>query len=184
MLPGSEPWFGSVRPKQPIHWPLASLGRYFCFCASVPNSLIGTITSERLHAHHRAVAGVDALDLARDQAVADVVEAGAAVGLGDGRPEQAELAHLAEDRRVGLLVAEGLEHARREAALAVVARGVAHGAFVVAELLVEQQGVVPVESGGFAGHDHTPSRGVEYGSAGVSPRCRAALATHGIRSAS
>ena len=46
MLPGSEPWFGSVRPKQPIHSPVASLGRYLRFCASVPNSLIGTITSE------------------------------------------------------------------------------------------------------------------------------------------
>jgi hypothetical protein len=44
MLPGSEPWFGSVRPKQPIHSPLASLGRYFCFVASLPNSLIGTNT--------------------------------------------------------------------------------------------------------------------------------------------
>jgi hypothetical protein len=37
---------GSVRPKQPIHSPLASLGRYFCFVASLPNSKIGTITSE------------------------------------------------------------------------------------------------------------------------------------------
>ncbi len=46
MLPGSEPWLGSVRPKQPIHSPEASFGRYFCFCASVPNSLIGTMTSE------------------------------------------------------------------------------------------------------------------------------------------
>ncbi len=46
MLPGSEPWSGSVRPKQPIHSPLASLGRYFCFWASVPNSWIGSITSE------------------------------------------------------------------------------------------------------------------------------------------
>ena len=46
MLPGSEPWFGSVRPKQPINSPVASLGRYFCFVASLPNSLIGTITSE------------------------------------------------------------------------------------------------------------------------------------------
>ncbi len=46
MLPGSEPWFGSVRPKQPIHSPLASFGRYFCFCASLPNSKIGTMTSD------------------------------------------------------------------------------------------------------------------------------------------
>jgi hypothetical protein len=34
-LPGSEPEFGSVRPKQPIHSPLPSLGRYF---ASVPRN--------------------------------------------------------------------------------------------------------------------------------------------------
>ena len=53
----------------------------------------------RLHAHHRAVAGVDALDFARHQAVADVVQAGAAVGLGDGGAQQAQLAHLAKDRR-------------------------------------------------------------------------------------
>ncbi len=33
--------------KQPIHSPeRASLGKYFCFVASLPNSLIGTITSE------------------------------------------------------------------------------------------------------------------------------------------
>src|ERR1700733_7110236 len=45
MLAGSEPEFGSVRPKQPIHSPVASFGRYFSFCASVPNALIGTMTS-------------------------------------------------------------------------------------------------------------------------------------------
>ena len=44
--PGSEPWFGSVSPKQPIHSPLASLGRYLRLVASLPNSWIGTITSE------------------------------------------------------------------------------------------------------------------------------------------
>ena len=34
--PGSEPWSGSVSPKQPTHSPLASRGRYFSRCASVP----------------------------------------------------------------------------------------------------------------------------------------------------
>ncbi|OQB98099.1 MAG: hypothetical protein BWX79_03385 [Alphaproteobacteria bacterium ADurb.Bin100] len=46
MLPGSEPWFGSVRPKQPIHSPLASLGRYLRRCSSVPKSWMGSMTSE------------------------------------------------------------------------------------------------------------------------------------------
>ena len=44
MLPGSEPWSGSVRPKQPMYSPVASFGKYFCFCSSLPNSLIGCIT--------------------------------------------------------------------------------------------------------------------------------------------
>ena len=33
---GSEPWFGSVRPKQPTISPAASRGRYFCLCSSLP----------------------------------------------------------------------------------------------------------------------------------------------------
>ena len=36
-LAASEPVSGSVRPKQPSHSPEQSLGRYFCFCSSVPH---------------------------------------------------------------------------------------------------------------------------------------------------
>jgi hypothetical protein len=60
-----------------------------------------------LHAHARAIAGIDALDLARDEAVGDVVHARAAVALDRGT-EEAERAHLVEDLAVELLVAEGL----------------------------------------------------------------------------
>ena len=34
--PGSEPWSGSVNPKQPIASPAASRGRYFRRCSSLP----------------------------------------------------------------------------------------------------------------------------------------------------
>ena len=34
--PGSEPWSGSVRPKQPTSSPVAILGRYLRRCASLP----------------------------------------------------------------------------------------------------------------------------------------------------
>src|SRR5207253_11200211 len=44
MPEGSEPWSGSVRPKQPTHSPDANLGRYFCRCASLPKAWIGYIT--------------------------------------------------------------------------------------------------------------------------------------------
>ena len=36
MPPGSDPWSGSVSPKQPTHSPVASRGRYFSRCSSVP----------------------------------------------------------------------------------------------------------------------------------------------------
>jgi hypothetical protein len=100
----------------------------------------------RLHGHHRPVAGVDALDFARDQAVADVVEAGAAVFVGDRRAEQAQFAHFAEYRRVGALVAERLRDARRELVLRVRARGIAHHPLLFGQLLVEQQRIVPMKS--------------------------------------
>ena len=44
MLPGSLPWSGSVRPKQPTSSPLARPGRNFSRCASVPKAWIGCIT--------------------------------------------------------------------------------------------------------------------------------------------
>src|SRR5690606_10051325 len=87
----------------------------------------------------------DPLDLARDQAVGDVVEAGAAVLGGDRRAEQAHLAHLAEDRRIGGLVAEGLLHARQQLVLRIGLGGVADHALVFGELQVEQQRIVPFE---------------------------------------
>lgn len=44
--PGSEPWSGSVRPKQPIWVPAIRPGRYLRFCSSLPKVWIGTMTSE------------------------------------------------------------------------------------------------------------------------------------------
>ena len=79
-----------------------------------------------LHAHHAAVAGVHALHLARHQAVAHVVQAGAAVLLGDGRAQQSQLAHLAKDGGIGGFVAKGHLHARQQLFLAVGAGSLLH----------------------------------------------------------
>jgi len=46
MLPGLEPWCGSVRPTQPIHSPVASCGRSRRFSASLAKRKIGSITRE------------------------------------------------------------------------------------------------------------------------------------------
>src|SRR5205814_7926078 len=94
---------------------------------------------------HRAVAGIHALDLARDEAVAHIVESRAAVVARDRRPEHAELAHLAEDRRIGAFGTERLQHPRRELALGIGVRRLAHHALLLRELLVEEQRIVPDE---------------------------------------
>ena len=44
--PGSEPWSGSVRPKQPIAVPAAIRGSQSCFCSSLPQRQIANIASE------------------------------------------------------------------------------------------------------------------------------------------
>jgi hypothetical protein len=140
--------------------PLAGgqLGQVFLLGGFVAEFIDRHHHQRALHAHHAAVAGVHALHLARHQAVADVVQAGAAVLLGDGGAEQAQLAHLAEDGGVGGFVAKGHLHARQQLFLAVGAGGLLHLALVVGELGAEVEGVFPAE--GVLGSGH-----------GVSPRC-------------
>ena len=97
MPPGSEPASGSVRPKQPISSPRARPGRYFRRWSVVAIGVDRIHDERALHAHHRAEAGVDPLDLARDEAIGDVARAGAAEFLRQRHPEQARLAHQPEE---------------------------------------------------------------------------------------
>ena len=99
----------------------------------------------RLHRIHRAVAGIDALDLARDQAIGDVARIGAAIFFRERNSDQAELTHLMEDIAIDLLLQIGLGDARRELVLRIGARGVADHALVFGELLVEHERIVPLE---------------------------------------
>ena len=98
-----------------------------------------------LHAHRRAVARIDALDLARHQAVGRVVGGGAAVFLGQGGAQQAKRAELVHDLAIELLVAVGLQHARHQLVLAVVAGRIADRDLLLGELVVEEERVLPVE---------------------------------------
>ena len=145
MLPGSEPASGSVRPKQPTHSPVASLGRYFLRCSSDAVGVDRVHHEARLDRHRRAVAAVDALDRAGDQAVADVAEAGAAIFVRDGRAEQAELAHLAHDLAVETLVEIGRGHARLQLLLRIAFGRVADEPLLVGQLVIEIERIRPVE---------------------------------------
>ena len=46
MPAGSEPWSGSVRPKQPMTSPAAMRGSHRCFCSSEPKRWMAYIASE------------------------------------------------------------------------------------------------------------------------------------------
>ena len=101
-----------------------------------------------LHAHRRAIAAVDAFDLARGEAVGDVAEARAAIGFGDRDAEQAHLAHLAHDLGVEVFLAVGLEHARHQLRLRVGRGRLADQALFLGQLIGEKKRVFPIEAAG------------------------------------
>ena len=107
-----------------------------------------------LHAHHAAVAAVNALYLTGDQTVGHVIQSGATVLLGDRGAQQAQLTHLPKNRHIGRAIAKRLDHARQQFVLAIRGRGVAHHALVITELAVQQKGVLPIERG--VGHGESP----------------------------
>jgi len=131
----------------------------------------------RLHRHGRAIAAVHPLDLARDQAVAHVVHARAAIGLGQRAAQQAERAHLGNDLAIEALVAIGLDNARHEPGLGIVPRAVADHALVLGELSLERHGMRPRAPGQAAARTLCPER-AQAGSTrprARPPACRGAL---------
>ena len=99
----------------------------------------------RLHRHRRAVSGIDALELARDQSIGDVAETRAAILFRNGGPKQPELAHLGQHAGIVCFVAKRFDHARHQIALRKPARGVAHHALVFGKLAFKIERVFPHE---------------------------------------
>ncbi len=128
--------------------PLAGgeLGQVFLALVLVAIGVDRVHHQRRLHRIHRAVAGIDPLDFARDEAVGDVARIGAAILFRQRDADQAELAHLVEDFAVGLFLEIGLGDARHQLVLRIGARGVADHALVFGELLIEHERIVPLES--------------------------------------
>ncbi len=111
--------------------PLAGrkLGQIFLALVLVAIGIDRVHHQRRLHRIHRTIAGIDALDLARHEAVGDVARIGAAIFLRQRNADQAEFAHLA----------------RQQLVLRIGARGVADHALVFGELLVEHERIVPLK---------------------------------------
>src|SRR5690606_24995518 len=101
-------WRAFVRRKQLnmsiVDWPSLQIGIVLVLVVIVFFGFIRELMAPDIV----AFCGIDPLHLAGDEAVADVVHAGAAVGLRDGGAQEAEAAHLGHDRAVEGLVAVGL----------------------------------------------------------------------------
>ena len=104
-----------------------------------------------LHRHGGAIAGIDPLDLPRDQSIGDVAEPGSAVLFRDRRAEKAQRSHFLHDGGIEALLAIVEEDAGKQLVLGIAARGVAHHAFFRGELAFEVERIVPVEVGLGAG---------------------------------
>ena len=97
----------------------------------------GVHHQRRLHAHRRTVTGIHTFDFTGNQAVGHVINARAAVLGGNGRAQQAKLAHFGHDLAVKTLFAEGGQHAGLKVFLAVIVGGIADLALFVGELLFQ-----------------------------------------------
>ena len=144
-LAGSEPASGSVRAKQPSASPEQSRGSHSCFCSSVPQRSIEPATSEVWTETTVRAEESTRPDLLDDQRVAQVVEAAAAVLLGD---RGAEVAHLAELRGELAVEAAGpivVADPRRDLLVAELPRALGDQPLLVCQL--EVQGLTSISTG-------------------------------------
>ena len=125
--------------------------------------LLRAVSVDRVHderaldRHGRAVAAIDALHGAGDEAVADIAEAGAAIFRRNGRAKQAEFAHFGENGAVEILFEISVRDARLQLVLGVGLRGVADEPFLVGQLMVQIERIRPVEGQEFwLGHLLSP----------------------------
>ena len=93
MFAGSEPWSGSVSPKQPISSPAAMPGSHCCFCSSLPYFQIAYMASEPCTLTSDRTPESAASSSMQARPYCDGGRAGAAV-TGQVHAEQAELAEL------------------------------------------------------------------------------------------
>ena len=137
-LPASEPVSGSVSPKQPSAARGRELGQPLLLL------LLGAEEQDRLadqsaaDRHDAAQRGVGPAELLHGEGVGDVVAAEAAVLLGDGQAEEADLGHLGHDREVDGLVAVPPRAVRDRLASRKSARQVAEGLLLVGQGEVHQ----------------------------------------------
>ena len=98
-----------------------------------------------VHRHDHAQRRVDVLELLADDAEADVVHAGAAVLLRHRAPEQTELRHLRNDRRIEPVLAIELANPRRDFARAPLAHRLLEQPLLFGQIEIKHEDVLAAE---------------------------------------
>ena len=142
----SEPVPGSVSAKQPSASPEQSRGSHARFCSSVPYAAIVLATRPSETETMPRTAESPRPSSSSDQAVGEVVAAGAAVLLGDGQPEEAQLAELLHDAAVDLLRAVPRGGVRDDLAVDELRGELPHRGLLRAELQVHLGPLVDEQS--------------------------------------
>ncbi len=104
-----------------------------------------------LHAHRRAIAGIDPLHFPRHQAVGHIAKSRSAIGGRRHHPEKTHGPHLVHDLAVKRLITKRLLHPRRQLVGGEGPGRIADHPLVFGKAAFQVERVFPVEFGG-AGH--------------------------------
>ncbi len=108
--------------------------------------LVDRIHHERgLHAHRRAIAAVDRLDLAGDQPVSDVVDPGTAIRLRQRRPKEAQRPHLGHDLAIEPLLGPGADDTGQQLLPRIVPRRLRDHPLLLREARCQIERIVPLK---------------------------------------
>ena len=144
MPAGFEPKSGSVRPKQPMAWPLCRRGSQWSLLFVRSIGVDGIHHQRALHRDEAAQAGIAAFDLLHDEAVFHVAHAGAAVAFEIGA-EEAQFGHFGDQFRGKARVAEAIADDGRDALVGEAARGLPHQKFLLGEEGIDREVVYAAE---------------------------------------
>jgi hypothetical protein len=99
----------------------------------------------RLHAHHRTIPGINALDLACDQPIGNIAEPSTSEIRRNRAAEKAEFAHFAENRRIRFFMPERVTRALSQSTLRVIARRLPNQPLLLGGLALQAEQIIPVE---------------------------------------
>ena len=111
-----------------------------------------------LHTHHRAIARIYILHLARHQTICNVIKPRATILFRDSHTQEPQRPHLLEYFDIRMLISEGIQNSWSELLLSILMRCFADHPLFLCELAIQQKRTRPVEFGLIRSHSIYPLR--------------------------